>query len=83
VNATLTVAVAILTESTLSFLGFGVQPPETSLGVLVSDGAGAASTRWWLFYMPGLWLIILLLAVNFVGDGLRDAFDPRQDRVRA
>ena len=83
VNATLTVAVAILTESTLSFLGFGVQPPETSLGVLVADGTGAASTRWWLFYMPGLWLITLLLAVNFVGDGLRDAFDPRQDRVRA
>jgi peptide/nickel transport system permease protein len=49
VNATLTVAVAILTESTLSFLGFGVQPPETSLGKLVADGAGAASTRWWLF----------------------------------
>jgi peptide/nickel transport system permease protein len=60
-----------------------VQPPETSLGVLVADGTGAASTRWWLFYMPGLWLITLLLAVNFVGDGLRDAFDPRQDRVRA
>jgi peptide/nickel transport system permease protein len=83
VNSTLTVAAAILTESALSFLGFGVAPPDTSLGQLVADGAQAARTRWWLFYMPGMWLILLLLCVNFVGDGLRDAFDPRQKRVRA
>ncbi len=83
VNATLTVALAILTESTLSFLGFGVSPPDTSLGKLVADGAQAARTRWWLFYMPGLWLVAILLCVNFIGDGLRDAFDPTQERVRA
>jgi peptide/nickel transport system permease protein len=83
VNATLTVAVAVLTESTLSFLGFGISPPDTSLGRLVSDGVSAAQTRWWLFYAPGLWLVLLLLCVSFLGDGLRDAFDPKQDRVRA
>ncbi len=83
VNATLTVAAAILTESTLSFLGFGIAPPDTSLGRLVSDGVGAAQTRWWLFYAPGLWLVALLLCVSFIGDGLRDAFDPTQERVRA
>jgi peptide/nickel transport system permease protein len=83
VNATLTVAIAILTESTLSFLGLGISAPDTSLGKLVADFQDAARTRWWLFYMPGLWLILLLLCVNFVGDGLRDAFDPRQERTRA
>jgi ABC-type dipeptide/oligopeptide/nickel transport system permease subunit len=83
VNATLTVAAAILTESALSFLGFGVAPPDTSLGRLVSDGAQAAQTRPWLFYAPGVWLVIILLCVNFMGDGLRDAFDPTQERVRA
>jgi peptide/nickel transport system permease protein len=83
VNATLTVATAILIESTLSFLGFGVAPPDTSLGRLVADGAQAARTRWWLFYTPGFWLVGLLLCVNFIGDGLRDAFDPTQERVRA
>jgi peptide/nickel transport system permease protein len=82
VNATLTVGLAILTEATLSFLGFGVAPPDTSLGKLVEEGAGAARTRWWLFYLPGGWLVVLLLCVNFVGDGLRDAFDPRRERER-
>ncbi|GIU87679.1 MAG: ABC transporter permease [Acidimicrobiia bacterium] len=78
VNATLTVAAVILVESSLSFLGFGVAPPDTSLGRLVDEGAQAASTRPWLFYPPGLWLVTLLLCINFVGDGLRDAFDPRR-----
>lgn len=78
VNATLTVAVAILLETALSFLGFGIQPPDVSLGKLVADGANAARTRWWLFYLPGAYLIVILLCVNFVGDGLRDAFDPEQ-----
>jgi len=82
VNATLTVAAAILIESALSFLGFGIAPPDTSLGQLVADGAQAARTRWWLFYLPGLWLVAILLCVNFIGDGLRDAFDPRQGQAR-
>lgn len=83
VNATIAVAIAILTETALSYLGLGVRLPDTSLGLLVSEGAQAAQTRPWLFYFPGLFIIIIALTVNFVGDGLRDAFDPTQRRVRA
>jgi len=83
VAATIAVAVAIITESALSFLGVGIRPPDTSLGLLVSDGQQAASTRPWLFYFPGLYIVFVALTVNFVGDGLRDAFDPTQTRVRA
>jgi peptide/nickel transport system permease protein len=83
VNATITVAVAILLEAALSYLGVGIRPPDTSLGLLIQDGQQAATTRPWLFYYPGLIIIIIALTVNFVGDGLRDAFDPTQTRVRA
>jgi ABC-type dipeptide/oligopeptide/nickel transport system permease subunit len=83
VNATITVAVAILLEAALSYLGVGIRPPDTSLGLLIQDGQQAATTRPWLFYFPGLIIIIIALTVNFVGDGLRDAFDPTQQRVRA
>ena len=78
VSATLTMASAILLETALSFLGFGVQTPDTSLGKLVADGQTAATTRPWLFYFPGLVIVVIVLCVNFVGDGLRDAFSPRQ-----
>lgn len=83
VNATLTVANAILIESALSFLGLGIQPPAVSLGSLINSGQGAATTEWWLFAFPSAVLVLIILAVNFVGDGLRDALDPRQRRVRA
>jgi ABC-type dipeptide/oligopeptide/nickel transport system permease subunit len=83
VNATITIAVAILAETALSYLGVGVTAPDTSLGKLVSEGQQAAQTRPWLFYFPGLFIIIIALTINFVGDGLRDAFDPQQKRVRA
>ena len=83
VNATLLVAAAIATETALSYLGFGIEAPDTSLGKLVADGASAASTRWWLFYAPGLYLVLISLCINFVGDGLRDAIDPRGTKVRA
>ena len=83
VNATLTVANAILIESALSFLGLGIQPPEVSLGSLINNGQGSATTQWWLFAFPSGVLVLIILAVNFVGDGLRDALDPRQTRVRA
>lgn len=83
VNATLLVGVAIVTETALSFLGFGIAPPDTSLGRLVSQNVNAARLHWWLFYMPGVYLLLISLCINFVGDGLRDAIDPRQDRVRA
>jgi ABC-type dipeptide/oligopeptide/nickel transport system permease subunit len=82
VSATLTVAAAILLETALSFLGVGVQPPETSLGNLISQYQTAFTTRPWLFWWPGVFIILIALAVNFIGDGLRDAFDPRQTRVR-
>lgn len=83
VNATLLVAAAILIETALSFLGFGIAPPDTSLGRLVAEGATASRTRWWLFYLPGLYLVLISLCINFVGDGLRDAIDPRGAKVRA
>jgi ABC-type dipeptide/oligopeptide/nickel transport system permease subunit len=81
VNATLLMAGAILLESTLSFLGFGVQSPDTSLGKIISENQAAFSTRPWLFWWPGVFIIIITLCVNFIGDGMRDAFDPRQKKM--
>jgi ABC-type dipeptide/oligopeptide/nickel transport system permease subunit len=83
VNATITVAFAILAETGLSYLGFGIKFPSTSLGLLISEGQSAASTRPWLFYFPGLVIILIALTINFVGDGIRDALDPQQNRIRA
>jgi peptide/nickel transport system permease protein len=83
VNATLTVALSIIFESTLSFLGLGVQPPQVSLGLLVNQGQDSATTEWWLFVFPVLLLIILILSIFLIGDGLREAFDPKKSRVRA
>jgi ABC-type dipeptide/oligopeptide/nickel transport system permease subunit len=82
VNATLVVATAILVEAALSFLGFGIQPPNAALGKLISDGQGEGFNLWWLVTFPGLVIVIIALAINFVGDGLRDALDPTQRRVR-
>lgn len=82
VAATLTIASAILLESALSFLGFGIRPPDTSLGLLISTYQNAFNTRPWLFWWPGLFIVAIALSVNFIGDGLRDAFDPKQNRVR-
>jgi ABC-type dipeptide/oligopeptide/nickel transport system permease subunit len=83
VNATITVAVAILIETSLSYLGLGIRSPDTSLGLLINEGQQAATTRPWLFYFPGIIIVIIALTINFIGDGLRDAFDPTQTRVRA
>jgi ABC-type dipeptide/oligopeptide/nickel transport system permease subunit len=82
VNATLAVGAAILTEASLSFLGVGINPPTTSLGALVA-GAQDYPQSWWLTIFPGLTIVLIVLCVNFVGDGLRDALDPTQRRVRA
>jgi ABC-type dipeptide/oligopeptide/nickel transport system permease subunit len=82
VNATLLVAAGILLETALSYVGFGVQPPDTSLGLLITSAQGAFDTRPWQFYFPGLFIILIALSVNFIGDGLRDALDPRQTRER-
>ncbi|MFE7844483.1 ABC transporter permease [Microbacterium sp. NPDC057407] len=81
VNATLLMAGAILLESTLSFLGFGVESPDTSLGKIISENQAAFSTRPWIFWWPGIFIIAIALCVNFIGDGLRDAFDPRQKKM--
>jgi peptide/nickel transport system permease protein len=83
VAMTLIVAGAILTEAALSFLGFGIQPPQAALGKLISDGQNEGLRSWWLVTFPGLAITLIALAINFVGDGLRDALDPTQRRVRA
>lgn len=83
VAGTLAMAGGILAEAALSFLGFGIQPPDVSLGGLIAVGVPSAGERWWLFYPPGIFIVLFCLAINFIGDGLRDAFDPQQTRVRA
>lgn len=80
VSATLAIASVILLESALSFLGFGIRPPDTSLGLLINQYQEAFRTRPWLFWWPGMTILTIALSVNFLGDGLRDAFDPRQSR---
>jgi peptide/nickel transport system ATP-binding protein len=83
VSATLLMSSAILLETGLSFIGFGVQLPDVSLGLLISENQAAFSTRPWLFWMPGVFIVVIALSINFIGDGLRDAFDPRQtERIK-
>ena len=78
-------ATAILVEAALSFLGFGIKPPTPSLGVLVNDGQSIPvdAPSWWLTIFPGLTIVLIVLCINFVGDGLRDALDPTPEKVRA
>lgn len=83
VYVTLTVPAIILYESFLSFLGLGIQPPMASWGTLIAEGAGQVNPiriYWWLLVFPCAMLIATLLALNFLGDGLRDAYDPRRDQ---
>ena len=75
--STLTIPQVILTESFLSFLGLGVQEPYTSWGVLVSEGAAQIESAPWMLIFPAIFLAASLFCFNFIGDGLRDAFDPR------
>jgi peptide/nickel transport system permease protein len=82
VSGTLAVATAILIEAALSFLGFGIRPPTPSLGVLIVSGQNNPQ-KWWLTLFPGLTIVLIVLCINFIGDGLRDALDPQQRRVRA
>jgi peptide/nickel transport system permease protein len=72
---------AILLEAALSYLGLGVQPPDVSLGKLMNEYQNAFQTRPWLFWWTGIFIVIIALTINFIGDGLRDAFDPRQRRI--
>jgi ABC-type dipeptide/oligopeptide/nickel transport system permease subunit len=80
VSVTLMLSGAILLETALSYIGFGVQSPDVSLGSLISEYQDSFTTSSWLFYWPGVLIISIALCVNFIGDGLRDAFDPRQRR---
>jgi peptide/nickel transport system permease protein len=81
VNATLAVAAAIIAESTLSFLGFGVQPPQTSWGNMLADAKGySTGDKAYLVYFPSLAILITVMCINFLGDGLRDALDPQATR---
>ena len=77
VYVTLTIPAIIIAESFLSFLGLGVQPPMASLGTLISAGAQDMEIAPWLLIFPSLTMIITLMAFNFIGDGLRDALDPK------
>ena len=83
VNATIAIAQAVLLEAALSFVELGVKYPDTSLGLLINENQNELVVHPWLFYFPFLFIVLISLSVNFIGDGLRDAFDPRQKRVRA
>ena len=80
--ATLSVGLVILIESALSYLGAGIPPPTPSWGSMVSDGRGLIDTAWWISFFPGLAIGMLVLCVNYLGDWLRDALDPRLRRTR-
>jgi peptide/nickel transport system permease protein len=80
VNATLTLSLAVLTEAALSFIGLGVRIPDTSLGLVLNQNYTQLATRPWLFWAPFVAIVLISLTINFIGDGLRDAFDPRQTR---
>jgi peptide/nickel transport system permease protein len=81
VNVTLVVGLAIVAESTVSFLGFGLKPPAVSWGTMLNNGNNFTGTpNAYLLYFPGLALLVTVLCVNFLGDGLRDAFDPQSKK---
>jgi peptide/nickel transport system permease protein len=76
VQATLDVAGVIILESTLSFLGLGIQPPTASWGNMLANAASNLQQAWWAAVFPGLCILVTVLAINYIGDGLRDALDP-------
>jgi peptide/nickel transport system permease protein len=77
VLVTLNMALVIVLEAGLSFLGLGIQPPEPSLGTMLSESKNYISRAWWLSTFPGLTIMIIIMGINLFGDGLRDVFDPR------
>ena len=77
VYVTLTIPGVIMAESFLSFLGLGVQEPRTSLGTLISDGANEMELALWTLVFPAVTMVVTLMSFNFLGDGLRDALDPK------
>lgn len=83
VYASLLIPVVIIVEATLSFLGLGLPPPTADWGGMISDSQSYYTVAWWFVFFPGLALIITTIAFNLFGDGVRDAFDPRSDRLLA
>ena len=82
IDTALNVGVAVLAETGLSFLGFGVQPPDVSLGTLIADGTKSVTTFPWVFLFPAGVLVLIVLCANLTGDGLRDALDPSARPLR-
>lgn len=82
IDAALNVGMAILAETGLSFLGFGVQPPDVSLGTLIADGTKSVTTFSWVFLFPAGVLVLIVFCANLIGDGLRDAVDPGSNTLR-
>lgn len=82
IDTALNVGIAILAETGLSFLGFGIQPPDVSLGTLIADGTKSATTFPWVFLFPAGVLVLIVLCSNLIGDGLRDAIDPGSRALR-
>ena len=82
IDTTLNVGTAILAETGLSFLGFGVQPPDVSLGTLIADGTKSPLTFPWVFLFPAGALVLIVFCANLIGDGLRDAVDPGPGTLR-
>jgi peptide/nickel transport system permease protein len=82
IDTALNVGLAVLAETGLSYLGFGVQPPDVSLGTLIADGTKSATTFPWVFLFPAGVLVLIIFCANLVGDGLRDAFDPGARTLR-
>jgi ABC-type dipeptide/oligopeptide/nickel transport system permease subunit len=83
VFSTLLLPISVLSEAALSFLGVGVPPPTADWGQMISDAAAIYQQAWWYLFVPGVALLITTLAFNIFGDGVRDAFDPRSDRIFA
>jgi peptide/nickel transport system permease protein len=77
VFAALGIAAAVLTESALSFLGIGVQPPTPSWGNILAQGKNVLGIAWWLSLFPGIAILLTVLGYNLLGEGIRDAIDPR------
>ena len=80
VYTTLTIPGVMLFEAVLSFLGLGVQPPNSSWGILIEEGANRMLSNGWLLFFPSLFFSATLFALNFLGDGLRDALDPKASK---
>ena len=83
VYTTLLIPVVIVVEATLSFLGLGLPPPTADWGGMISEAQNYYTTSWWFMVFPGAALLITTLAFNLLGDGVRDAFDPRSERLMA